>query len=268
MISIKEYVKVRKEEIKAEISSCKVTPHLLIIQVNDDPSSNAYIKGKIKDAQEVGFIATLMKLAPTTTEEELLDIIGKANRDNSIHGIIVQMPLPNGINVKRIEEAIAINKDVDGFHPLSIFKPCTPKGIIDYLLANQVEITSKNAVVIGRSDIVGKPMAKLLLKENANVTVLHSKTKMEDMSFYIAHADIIVIAIGKKWFLDERFTYKKEAIVIDVGINRIDNHLFGDAKEDLPVWYKSPVPGGVGLLTRLTLLVNLLEAYKNGIQSN
>ena len=264
MLEIKQYVRNRKEYLKEELSKLDIVPTLLIIQVNHDEASNAYIKGKIKDASEIGFIAKLLKLDENISELELLEEINKANKDNSIHGIIVQMPLPKHINPLHVKMMISVSKDVDGFHPLSRFEPCTPLGIINYLKANDITFSGKNAVVIGRSDIVGKPMAKLLLKENCNVTVLHSKTTQEDMAFYIAHADIIVIAIGKAGFLDNSFTYKNNAIIVDVGINRIDGKLYGDAIKDLPVSLQTPVPGGVGLLTRLTLLENLMEATKHG----
>ena len=168
------------------------------------------------------------------------------------------MPLPKHINEETVKLAIAPSKDVDGFHPLSHLDPCTPRGIMNYLNSENVQIQGKNAVVIGRSNIVGKPMAKLLLVANANVTVLHSKTTFEDMHKYIANADIIVIAIGKAGFLDEKFSYKPTAILVDVGINRLEDGLHGDAIPNLPVGLQTPVPGGVGLLTRLALYQNLL----------
>lgn len=267
-MNIKEYVKNSKLEIKEEISKLKIKPCFIIIQVNEDEASNAYVKGKLKDAEEVGINAKVLKFPLNISEDELILKIKEINADDKVHGLIVQMPLPKHINEEHIKLAIAREKDIDGFHPLSKLNPCTPQGIINYLKDNQEIIQSKNAVVIGRSNIVGKPMAKLLLNENANVTILHSKTKFEDLKFYIEHADIIVIAIGKKHFLDEKFNYKKEAIIIDVGINRENGKLYGDAKEDLNVRFKTPVPGGVGLLTRLTLLKNLMEAYKDGISNN
>ena len=157
--------------------------------------------------------------------------------------------------------AVSPSKDVDGFHPLSELNPCTPQGIIDYLHAVGVNMQGLNALVIGRSNIVGKPMAKLLLKENCNVTTVHSKTSKEDMAFYIAHADIIVIAIGRQFFLDNKYTYKPSAIIVDVGISRDETGLHGDAVPNLPVELQTPVPGGVGLLTRLSLIENLIKIY-------
>ena len=259
----KEYVKQRKEEIKELVLNMDKKPCIAIVQVNEDAGSNAYVKGKLKDAAELGIEADLIKLPLDTSEEELLKVIDELNKDEKHNGFIVQMPLPKQINEEKIKLAVSPSKDVDGFHPLSPLSPCTPKGIMNYLHHEEVPIIGKNAVVIGRSNIVGKPMAKLLLKESANVTVLHSKTTFEDMHRYIANADIIVVAIGKKHFLDHKFTYKENATVIDVGISRDEDGLHGDAIPDLPVKLQTPVPGGVGLLTRLALYENLLEICKN-----
>lgn len=261
-MTIKEYVKKRKEEIKELVSLNLSKPCIVIVQVNEDAASNAYVKGKLKDAEELGINARLIKLPTSTTEVELLNLINELNNDNSVDGFIVQMPLPKQINEDIVKLAIDPKKDVDGFHPLSKLYPCTPKGIIDYLHSENIQLIGKNAVVIGRSNIVGKPMARLLLNESMNVTVLHSKTKKEDMYRYIENADLIVIAIGKALFLDESFKYKKDAIIVDVGITRTEQGLKGDAKEDLPVLLKTPVPGGVGLLTRLALFENLLILKK------
>ncbi|MDR0934750.1 MAG: bifunctional 5,10-methylenetetrahydrofolate dehydrogenase/5,10-methenyltetrahydrofolate cyclohydrolase [Erysipelotrichaceae bacterium] len=266
-MNIKEYVANKKEEIKLEIAKLIRKPSLVIIQANDNPASDSYIRGKIKDANELGITPKLIKLDPSTSEESLLLLIKSLNTDDSVDGFIVQLPLPKHISEDKVKLAIAHKKDVDGFHPLSQMSPCTPKGIIEYLKANKETIEGKNAVVIGRSNIVGKPMAKLLLKENANVTILHSKTKLDDMKRFIELADIIVIAIGKTNFLNDNFKYKKEAIIIDVGINKDEEGLHGDAKNDLLVRLQTPVPGGVGLLTRLALMENVLEAYKNGISN-
>ena len=258
----KEYVKQRKEEIKELVLHMERKPSIAIVQVNEDAGSNAYVKGKLKDADELGIHADLIKLPLDTSEEELMKVIEEHNNDDLHDGFIVQMPLPKQINEERVKLAVSPKKDVDGFHPLSPLAPCTPKGIMNYLHHENIQILGKNAVVLGRSNIVGKPMAKLLLKESANVTVLHSKTTFEDMSRYIANADIIVVAIGKQHFLDDRFTYKPTAAVIDVGISRDENGLHGDALPNLPVQLQTPVPGGVGLLTRLALYENLLEICK------
>lgn len=258
-MTVKEYVNLRKDEMKNLVLKMDKKPCIAIVQVNEDAGSNAYVKGKLKDANELGINADLIKLPLDTKQEELLEIIDQLNKDKVHDGFIVQMPLPKGIDEETIKLAVSPNKDVDGFHPLSKLSPCTPKGIMNYLHHENIPILGKNAVVIGRSNIVGKPMAKLLLKESANVTVLHSKTSFEDMFRYIENADIIVIAIGKKHFLDNKFKYKKSAVIIDVGISRDESGLHGDALPDLPVYLQTPVPGGVGLLTRLALYENLLE---------
>lgn len=260
---VKEYVKERKEEIKQLVSSLSKKPCIAIVQVNEDAGSNAYVKGKLKDALELGIQADLIKLPLDISEEDLLKKIDELNNDNIHDGFIVQMPLPKQINEEKVKLAVSPKKDVDGFHPLSSLSPCTPKGIMNYLHHENIQILGKNAVVIGRSNIVGKPMAKLLLKKSANVTVLHSKTSPEDMARYIANADIIVVAIGKAGFLDNRFAYKENAAIIDVGISRDENGLHGDAIPNLPVKLQTPVPGGVGLLTRLALYENLLEIVQN-----
>ena len=262
-MTIKEYVKAKKLEMKNLVLSMSRLPKLVIVQINEDEASYAYIRGKLKDAAELGVNAELIKLPLETTQEELLKKIDELNHDDSVDGFIVQMPLPKHINEEDVKLAIAPAKDVDGFHPLSKLDPCTPRGIINYLNSEKVQIQGRNAVVIGRSNIVGKPMARLLLAANANVTVLHSKTSFEDMSRYIANADIIVIAIGRANFLDNRFTYKESAVIVDVGINRLEDGLHGDAIRDLPVALQTPVPGGVGLLTRLALYENLLTIVEN-----
>ena len=263
---IKEYVANKKEQLKQEIANFKVKPHFVIMQVNEDEASNAYVRGKLKDANEIGIICDLIKYPTTISEEELINEVKKNCKNPSVHGLIVQMPLPKHINEEKIKLAVDPEKDIDGFHPLSKMDPCTPKGIINFLKDDGFTFSGKNAVVIGRSNIVGKPMAKLLLKENCNTTILHSKTTREDMEMYVGHADIIVIAIGKCAFLDDSFKYKSDAVIVDVGINRIDGKLHGDALPELPVKFQTPVPGGVGLLTRLTLLTNLLEAYHNQVK--
>ena len=170
------------------------------------------------------------------------------------------MPLPKQISEDKIKLAVSPKKDVDGFHPLSSFIACTPKGILNYLKSEKVEFVSKNAVVVGRSNIVGRPMAKLLLDESANVTVIHSKTSQEDKIKYLSNADIVVVAVGRKWFLDHSYNLKKDAVLVDVGINRVDGKLYGDIEPNMDVKLQTPVPGGVGLLTRLALLENLIEA--------
>jgi len=262
-MTIKEYVKMRKAQLKDQIASMKKVPSLVIVQLNDDPASHAYVNGKLKDCAELGVKAKLVKLPVETSEKALLKVVNKLNHSSSIDGFIVQMPLPKQINEERIKLAISPLKDVDGFHPLSVLNPCTPQGIMNYLRSENIKITGKNALVIGRSNIVGKPMAHLLLKESANVTVVHSKTSYEDMKNYVANADIIVVAVGKQGILNNDFKFKPSAIIVDVGINRDENGLHGDAVPGLPVTVQTPVPGGVGLITRLALLENLIQLHNN-----
>lgn len=261
-MTIKEYVKGRKEEIKKEVSNMEKKPSLVIVQLNEDEASKAYVKGKLKDAEELGIPARLIKLPEETSEKQLLKVIARLNKDKKVDGFIVQMPLPKQINEETVKLAISPAKDVDGFHPLSALNPCTPQGIINYLKSEKVEFLGKNAVVIGRSNIVGKPMAKLLLKESCNVTVLHSKTSKEDMANYLKNADIVVVAVGKKHLITNEFKFKKSAILVDVGINRDEKGLHGDIEPGQNVALQTPVPGGVGLLTRLALMENLLKIVK------
>ena len=260
-MTIKEYVKTRKEELKNEVAKLTTPVTFVIVQLNEDDASNAYVRGKLKDAAELGVKAELIKLPVDTSEAELLKLIDKLNKDSKVDGFIVQMPLPKQINEETIKLAISPDKDVDGFHPLSKLNPCTPQGIMNYLKHEGVELLGKNAVVIGRSNIVGKPMAKMLLKESCNVTVLHSKTSFEDMYRYLANADIVVVAIGKKYLIDDRFEFKPTATLVDVGINRDENGLHGDILPERKVKLQTPVPGGVGLLTRLALMENVLKIH-------
>ncbi len=263
-MEIKTYVSQKKKELEKQIKTAGAEPHLVIIQANDDPASDTYIRGKLSDCHDVGIFATHIKLPITTSEAELLATIKLFNQDPSVHGIIVQMPLPKHIREEAVKVAIFPSKDVDGFHPLSELQTCTPKGIIDYLTDYGFDFSGKNAVVIGRSNIVGRPLASYLTNKNANVTLLHSKTTLDDLSYYLIHADLVCVAVGKKWFLDTQ-PLKPSAIVIDVGINRHEGVLYGDARPGLKVQLQTPVPGGIGLLTRLALLQNVWEAYRHGI---
>jgi len=260
-MTIKEYIKARKEEIKSEVSKMAKKPTLVIIQLNEDEASKAYVKGKLKDAAELGIDAKLMKFPVEMSEKALLKEIDKLNKNKKVDGFIVQMPLPKQIDEEKVKVAVAPEKDVDGFHPMSELNPCTPQGIMNYLKHEGTAFLGKNAVVIGRSNIVGKPMAKMLLKESCNVTVLHSKTSKEDMARYLKNADIVVVAVGRKHLITKEFEFKKSAILVDVGINRDEEGLHGDIEPGLPVALQTPVPGGVGLLTRLALLENLLKIH-------
>jgi len=260
---IKEYVIRKKEELKQYVFGLKRKPKLVIVQVNDDPASNAYINGKLKDLAFIGAIGELVKLDVNTSEEELLKLIDKLNKEESVDAFIVQMPLPKQIDEEKVKRSIDPKKDVDGFNPLSNLLSATPKGIITYLEDQNYEFKGGNVLVIGRSNIVGKPLALGLLAKDMNVTIVHSKTSKEDLKYYVEHADLICIAVGNKHFLTNEFNYKKNLVLIDVGINRdIDNKLYGDASKIDNIYFQSSVPGGVGLLTRLALLINLIELYK------
>jgi len=265
-MEIKEYVALEKEKIAAKVASFVSKPTLCIVTVGHDPASESYVRGKKKDAAAVGINVIHQRFEDAIKESELIEYLDSVNKDPSVHGIIVQLPLPKSISEERVSNAVDPSKDVDGFSLLSPFEPCTPKGIVDYLTNEGYPFAGANAVVFGRSRIVGKPLARLLLRKNCNVTVLHSRTKEEDRVFYISHADLLIAATGRKGLLDSHYSYKPTAYLIDVGINRDETgHLCGDAEPGLPVAYQSPVPGGVGLLTRVSLLKNVLEAYEHGL---
>lgn len=263
MQNIKEYVKEKKEYLKKYFDNLNRDVTLAIIQVNDNPDSCIYIKDKMKDAEEIGVKTYLYRLPSIIPEQELLKFIEHTNEDESVDGILVQMPLPKHIDEYKVKLMIAPEKDVDGFNPISFVNPCTPQGILTYLINNNVELKGKNAVVIGRSEIFGKSMAKMLIDTDCTVTLMHSKTPLEEQKKYVANADIVVIAIGRAFYLDNRFSFKKNAIIIDAGMNRDENNkLCGDTNRHLPVAFQSPVPGGVGLLTKLTIFENLLKLIR------
>jgi methylenetetrahydrofolate dehydrogenase (NADP+)/methenyltetrahydrofolate cyclohydrolase len=238
------------------------------------PNTVSYVKGKEKACNEIGIENTTIKLQEGTTEEQLLNIIKSFNLDPKVDGILVQLPLPKHVNEDKIIEAIAIEKDVDGFHPLNVANlwlkkkstlPCTPKGIIKLLDKAEVEISGKNVVVIGRSNIVGLPIAKLLLDRNATVTICHSRTaNLEDIT---SKADILIVAVGKPRML-KSYMVKEGAVVIDVGVNRDENNkLCGDVDFDTVEPIASvitPVPGGVGPMTICCLMENTIECFKGG----
>ena len=258
---IKEYVAEKKERLKKELAGKKLV--MVIVQVGHVPASDRYVRNKVKDAEEVGITCDLINLPETITETELLVQLDILNSRKDVDGYLVQLPLPKHISEEKVKLAIAPEKDIDGFHPLSKTVPATPLGIYNYLKDMNYDFVGKNAVVIGRSNIVGKPMAHLLLKESCNVTVLHSKTKEADKAFYLKHADLIVVATGHMHTLTHDYKLKKRAIVFDVGINvGEDGKLTGDCDKDLPVKFQSPVPGGVGLATRMSVIDNLIELSK------
>jgi methylenetetrahydrofolate dehydrogenase (NADP+)/methenyltetrahydrofolate cyclohydrolase len=280
LINGNEVAQIIRLQIKEEVSKIKSegrkVPHLTAILVGEDGASKTYVAAKEKDCQEVGFESTVLRFDVSITEIELLLEIDKINNNPEIDGLIVQLPLPKHINEKKITESINYKKDVDGFHPYNVglmfkglptFLPATPYGIIKLLEHYQIETSGKHCVVIGRSDIVGKPMSALMLQKNCTVTICHSRTV--DLSKYTLDADIVIAAIGSPKFLKANMI-KEGAVVIDVGITRVDDanskkgfRLLGDVDfEDLSekVGWITPVPGGVGPMTRVGLLLNTLEA--------
>ncbi|EHJ52004.1 bifunctional methylenetetrahydrofolate dehydrogenase/methenyltetrahydrofolate cyclohydrolase [Streptococcus macacae] len=247
-----------------------IVPGLVVILVGDNPASQVYVRNKERSASKAGFKSETVRLSDATSEEELIAIIEKYNQDSSIHGILVQLPLPSHINDKRILLAIDPKKDVDGFHPVNTghlwngrpqMVPCTPAGIMEILRAYQVDLEGKHAVIIGRSNIVGKPMAQLLLDKNATVTLTHSRTK--NLSEITKSADVLIVAIGQGNFVTKELV-KDGAVVIDVGMNRDKNgKLIGDVKFDEVAEAASlitPVPGGVGPMTITMLLEQTYQA--------
>lgn len=259
---IKEYVAEKKERIKKELAG-KPTLKMVIVQVGHVPASDRYVRNKAKDANEVNIDCEITNLPEDVTEEALLELLKGLNEDDTVTGYLVQLPLPKHISEDKVKLAIAPEKDVDGFHPLSKTVPATPLGVYNYLKDMEYGFQGKNAVVIGRSNIVGKPMAQLLLKESMNVTVLHSKTPEAEKRMFIRHADLIVVATGHRHTLTADYELKPTAVVIDVGINvNEEGKLEGDCDRDLPVAFQSPVPSGVGLLTRMSVIDNLIELSK------
>ncbi len=247
-------------------------PHLVVILVGEDPGSVSYVKGKGKACEEVGILNTTIRKDESITEEELLKIIDELNNDSKVDGILVQLPLPKHIDTDKVINEIAPDKDVDGFHPLNVASlylkqpgilPCTPKGIIRVIESAGIEIAGKNVCVIGRSNIVGMPVSKLLLDKNATVTIAHSKTK--NLASVTSQADILVAAVGKPLFVKPEMV-KENAIVIDVGVNRNPetNKLCGDvdfALVEPKASYITKVPGGIGPMTIACLMENTFECF-------
>ena len=265
-LKVKESVKVRADELK----KFGVEPTLAVVLVGEDKASQTYVRAKEKACNEYGIKSVAHRLSENTTQNELLALINVLNLDDSIHGILVQLPLPKHIDTNVVLAAIDPRKDVDGFHAVNVgklvsgldgFVPCTPLGVMEILKEYGIDVAGLNAVVIGRSNIVGKPMANLLLNASATVTVTHSKTK--NLKEICKNADLIVTAIGKPFFLKADMV-KDGAVVVDVGINRLDDgRLVGDVdfEEVAPKCsYITPVPGGVGPMTIAMLLNNTILA--------
>ena len=288
IIDGKEISKKLRGDLNKEIKDLKkkynAVPGLAVVQVGNVAASSVYVKAKTKSAKEVGIEVIDHHLEESISEEELLNLIEKLNNQNNVSGILVQLPLPKHMNEQLILDSINPDKDADGFHPLNVGKlsiashndenlliPCTPYGCLLMLKGLNIELAGKNAVVVGRSNIVGKPMAQLLIKESCTVTVAHSKTK--DLPDVCQNADIVVAAVGRPKMIKGEWI-KKGAIVIDVGINRIEAEIDGERKNKLvgDVDYKeaeknasaiTPVPGGVGPMTIACLLRNTTIAFKN-----
>ena len=264
-----------KDELKAEVAQMKekgIIPCLAVIQVGNDPASSVYVNNKKKACAYIGIESLSYELEETVSQDALLELIFELNENEKVNGILVQLPLPKHIDENAVIEAITPSKDVDGFHPETVgnmcigtrgFLPCTPAGVIQLLKRSNIEIEGKECVIIGRSNIVGKPMAMLLLRENGTVTITHSRTK--DLKEVTKRADILVVAIGKPKFVTKDFV-KEGAVVIDVGIHRGENNkLCGDVDFNDVVEKVSaitPVPGGVGPMTIAMLMNNCVETVR------
>ncbi len=265
-----------KQELKEKVSQLKnqnIAIQLAVIQVGNDPASSVYVSNKKKACAFVGIDSISYELSSDTTEEELLELIYELNESSSVNGILVQLPLPKSISEERILLAIDPKKDVDGFHPYNVgsmcigkatYLPCTPAGVIQLLKRSNIDIEGKDCVILGRSNIVGKPMSLLMLQENATVTICHSKTK--NLKEVCKKADILIVAIGKPKMITAEYV-KEDAVVIDVGIHRDENNkLCGDV--DFDAVFAScqaitPVPGGVGPMTIAMLLQNCIDSAWN-----
>ena len=273
IIDGKEISKQVKDELKDKVSALKAEGKeicLAVIQVGNDPASTVYVGNKKKACAYIGIGSKSFELSEETTQEKLLKLIDDLNNDDSVNGILVQLPLPSHIDENAVIDAISPKKDVDGFHPENVgammigkkgFLPCTPAGVIELLKRSDIEISGKRCVVIGRSNIVGKPMSILMLRENATVTIAHSKTK--DLPSLCKEADILIVAVGKPKMIDASYV-KEGACVIDVGIHRDENNkLCGDVdyeKVSPIAGAITPVPGGVGPMTIAMLMKNCVES--------
>jgi methylenetetrahydrofolate dehydrogenase (NADP+)/methenyltetrahydrofolate cyclohydrolase len=275
LINGKEISAILKDELKEKVSRLKTEGKsccLAVIQVGNDPASSVYVGNKKKACAYIGIESLSYELPEETSEDELLSMIDRLNKDDQVHGILCQLPLPKHINEDKVIQAISPKKDVDGFHPQNVgalvigqkgFVSCTPAGIIELLHRSNVKMDGKHCVVVGRSNIVGKPMSLLMLRENATVTVCHSHTK--DLKSICKQADILIVAIGKPKFITSEYV-KEGAVVIDVGIHRNEsNKLCGDVDFDDVCEHTSaitPVPGGVGPMTIAMLMKNCVEAMR------
>lgn len=258
-------------QLKQEIIDKNLQPKLVVIQVGNDPASSVYVRNKQKTAEKIGIQSETIQADETITQDELITLVNKYNEDDTVNGILVQLPLPNHIDERTILESIWPSKDVDGFHPLNVGKlnigqqemiPATPAGIMELLKHYHIPIKGKHVVIVGRSNIVGKPLAHLLLNEHATVTIAHSQT--ENLKALTKQADILVVAVGRAEMITADYV-KDNAVVIDVGINRMENGLRGDVNfNDVKskVAWITPVPGGVGPMTITMLMSQTIQATK------
>jgi methylenetetrahydrofolate dehydrogenase (NADP+) / methenyltetrahydrofolate cyclohydrolase len=261
-----------KEGVRKLISKTRVTPKLTVVLVGDDPASQIYVRNKERGCSDVGIISEVRRMPPTTKQAELINVVKRLNQDKSVHGILVQLPLPAGLKEQAVLDEIDPRKDVDGLHPLNMgkllkgddsgFVACTPQGIIELILSTGTEIQGKEAVVVGRSNIVGKPVAILLLQRNATVTMCHSRTK--DLGEVTRRADILIAAVGSPQIIHGAMI-KQGALIVDVGTNRVSEKLVGDVdfrSAEERAGFITPVPGGVGPMTIAFLLKNTLKAAR------
>jgi methylenetetrahydrofolate dehydrogenase (NADP+)/methenyltetrahydrofolate cyclohydrolase len=273
---IAQQLRQEMKEVVSELQQKGISPHLTVIMIGEDPASHSYVNGKEKAAAEIGMDSKIIRLEDVS-ELKLLAEITRLNQDPGVHGILVQLPLPDHISETMVIEAIDPNKDVDGFHPVNIgrmltnqetFYPCTPYGIIYLLKQKKITIVGQHAVIMGRSNIVGKPVGQLLLNEHATVTYCHSHTK--DIKKITKQADILIVAIGKAHIVDDSYI-KENAVVIDVGVNRTaEGKLTGDVDFDAvknKASFLTPVPKGVGPMTITMLLYNTIKAAQ-GLQKH
>lgn len=271
ILDSKQLTQQIRTELKQKIALTQASPELAVIIVGNDPASEIYVRSKEKACQEVGIKVETFRLTSDVSAEELNELIDLLNNSSNVNGILVQLPLPRHLNPQEILTRIKPEKDIDGFHPLntgliiqkqpSAFIPCTPKGILRLIHTVKQDLSGLNAVVIGRSQIVGLPVSHLLLNENCTVTITHSKTK--NLADICKKADILIASVGKPEFITEDYI-KPEAVVIDVGINRTPNGIKGDVKfteVSKKAAYITPVPGGVGPMTIAMLLENTYEAF-------
>jgi methylenetetrahydrofolate dehydrogenase (NADP+)/methenyltetrahydrofolate cyclohydrolase len=282
VINGKQIAESIRGELKAEVDELRnqgIRPGLVVVLVGEDPASQVYVRHKAKACEDLGYHSEVVRLPANTSQADLLAVIGRYNEDPAIHGILVQLPLPKHIEEKSVIDAISVSKDVDGFHPVSVgnlmigddaLLPCTPAGVIELLKRTGNAPAGKHAVVIGRSNIVGKPVSMLLLRENATVTICHSRTP--NLAEMARQADILVVGVGVPKLVKGDWV-KPGAVVIDVGVNRLeDGKLAGDVDYESAAetagWI-TPVPGGVGPMTITMLMANTLKACKklNGITS-